>query len=46
MLSQRIRYMLRAAGAFDDLRQNQERLVAAKNAAEAANKAKSEFLAI
>ena len=45
MLSQRIRYMLRAAHAFDELRQNQERLVLAKNAAEAANKAKSEFLA-
>jgi len=45
MLSQRIRYMLRAARAFDDLRQNQERLVAARDAAEAANKAKSEFLA-
>jgi two-component system cell cycle sensor histidine kinase PleC len=38
MLSQRIRYMLRAAQAFDNL-------VAAKDAAEAANKAKSEFLA-
>jgi signal transduction histidine kinase len=45
MLSQRVLYMLRAARAFDELRQNQERLVAAKNAAEAANKAKSEFLA-
>jgi signal transduction histidine kinase len=59
MLSQRIRYMLRAAHAFhelrehqqqviatlDELRENQERLVAAKNAAEAANRAKSEFLA-
>jgi signal transduction histidine kinase len=45
MLSQRIRYMLRAARAFDDLRQNQERLQAAKDAAEMANKAKSEFLA-
>jgi len=45
MLSQRIRYMLRAARAFDDLRQNQERLQAAKDAAERANRAKSEFLA-
>jgi signal transduction histidine kinase len=45
MLTQRVRYMLRAARAFDDLRQNQERLVAAKDAAEAASKAKSEFLA-
>jgi signal transduction histidine kinase len=45
MLSQRVLYMLRAARAFDELRQNQERLVAAKNAAEAASKAKSEFLA-
>jgi signal transduction histidine kinase len=45
MLSQRVRYMLRAARAFDDLRGNQERLIIAKNAAEAANRAKSEFLA-
>ena len=45
MLSQRIRYMLRAANAFDELRRNQERLVTAKDAAERANKAKSEFLA-
>jgi len=45
MLSQRVRYMLRAARAFDELRENQERLLVAKNAAEAASKAKSEFLA-
>ena len=45
MLSQRIRYMLRAAHAFYELRQNEMRLVTAKNAAEAASRAKSEFLA-
>jgi signal transduction histidine kinase len=45
MLTQRIYYMLRAATAFDELRENQARLIAAKDAAEAANKAKSEFLA-
>ena len=45
MLSQRIRYMLRAARAFDELRENQERLIAARDAAEAASRAKSEFLA-
>jgi signal transduction histidine kinase/HPt (histidine-containing phosphotransfer) domain-containing protein len=38
MLSNRVRYMLRGARAFDDL-------VAARDAAEAANRAKSEFLA-
>jgi signal transduction histidine kinase len=37
--------MLRAARAFDDLRQAQDRLIAAKEAAEAANAAKSDFLA-
>jgi len=45
MLSQRVRYMLRAARAADELRENQERLIAARDAAEAANKAKSQFLA-
>jgi signal transduction histidine kinase len=45
VLNHRIRYMLRAARAFDELRRNQERLLAAKEAAEAANRTKSEFLA-
>ncbi|HWD58362.1 MAG TPA: ATP-binding protein [Stellaceae bacterium] len=45
ILSERIRYMLRAARAFHELRENQERLIAAKDAAETANKAKTEFLA-
>jgi signal transduction histidine kinase len=45
VLNHRVRYMLRAARAFDDLRQNQERLRLAKDEAEAANRAKSEFLA-
>jgi signal transduction histidine kinase len=59
MLGQRIRYMLRAGrafdelrenqqrliAAFDELRENQQRLIAARDAAEAANRAKSEFLA-
>ena len=44
ILNHRVRYMLRAARAFDDLRQNQERLRCAKDEAEAANRAKSEFL--
>jgi len=45
VLNHRIRYMLRAARAFNDLRRNQERLTAARDAAEAASRAKSEFLA-
>jgi signal transduction histidine kinase len=45
VLNHRIRYMLRAARAFDDLRSNQKQLIAAKEAAEAASRAKSEFLA-
>ena len=44
ILNHRIRYMLRAARAFNELRQNQERLRTAKEDAEAANRAKSEFL--
>ena len=44
ILNHRIRYMLRAARAFNELRQNQERLRTAKEEAEAANRAKSEFL--
>jgi len=45
ILSHRIRYMLRAARAFEELRANQEILLAAKIAAESANRAKTEFLA-
>jgi two-component system sensor histidine kinase/response regulator len=45
VLNHRVRYILRASRAFEELRRNQERLVAAKEAAEAASRAKSEFLA-
>jgi signal transduction histidine kinase len=45
ILSHRIRYMLRASQAFEALRQSRERLVFAKEEAEAANRAKTEFLA-
>jgi signal transduction histidine kinase len=45
ILNQRVRYMLRASGAFQELRLNQQRLIASMNAAEAANNAKTEFLA-
>jgi signal transduction histidine kinase len=45
VLSHRIRYMLRAARAFADLRANQQTLIAAKDAAESANRAKTQFLA-
>ncbi len=45
ILKHRVRYMLRSARAFDELRRNQETLIAAKDAAEAASRAKSEFLA-
>src|SRR5690348_4062127 len=45
VLGHRIRYMLRASRAFDELRRNQNRLVAAKEEAETANRAKTEFLA-
>jgi signal transduction histidine kinase len=45
ILGHRVRYMLRASRAFDELRENQDRLVAAKEEAETANRAKTEFLA-
>jgi signal transduction histidine kinase len=45
ILQHRVRYMLRAGLAFEELRQNQQRLIAAKEAAESANRAKTEFLA-
>jgi signal transduction histidine kinase len=41
ILNYRVRYILRA----EELRRNQERLISAKDIAEAANRAKSEFLA-
>jgi signal transduction histidine kinase len=45
VLGHRVRYMLRASQAFEELRQNQERLIAAKEEAEVASRAKTEFLA-
>ena len=45
VLNHRVRYILRASRAFEELRRNQERLTAAKDVAEATSRAKSEFLA-
>jgi len=45
ILGHRIRHMLRASRAFEALRQNRDQLAAARDEAEAANKAKTEFLA-
>jgi len=45
VLNHRVRYILRASRAFEELRRNQERLIAAKEQAEAANRSKSEFVA-
>ena len=45
VLNHRVRYILRASRAFQELRLNQEHLIAAKDAAEAASRSKSEFLA-
>ena len=45
VLGHRVRYMLRASRAFDELRRNQTHLIAAKEDAEAANRAKTDFLA-
>jgi signal transduction histidine kinase len=45
VLSHRVRYLLRASRALEEVRQNQERLVAAVAQAEAASQAKTEFLA-
>jgi signal transduction histidine kinase len=45
LLAHRVRHMLRAARAFADLQANQARLLATKEAAEAANRAKTRFLA-
>src|ERR1700722_2395768 len=45
ILGHRVRYMLRASRAFDELRQDRDQIVLAKEEAEAANRAKTEFLA-
>ena len=45
VLNHRVRYILRASRAFEELRRNQARLIAARDAAEAASRSKSEFLA-
>ena len=45
VLNHRVRYILRASRAFEEVRRNQERLIAAKEAAEAANRSKTDFLA-
>jgi signal transduction histidine kinase len=45
VLGHRVRYMLRASRAFDELRHNRDQLKAAKDEAEAASRAKTEFLA-
>jgi signal transduction histidine kinase len=45
VLNHRVRYILRAARAFQKLRESQQHLLSAKDAAEAASRAKTEFLA-
>jgi signal transduction histidine kinase len=45
ILGHRVRYMLRASRAFNELRENQDCLLVAKEQAEASNRAKTEFLA-
>jgi len=45
VLTHRVRYLLRAAKAFEALKEHQKHLIAAKEMAEAANRAKSDFLA-
>src|ERR1700735_4391473 len=45
VLGHRVRYMLRASRAFDELRRNQDRLIEARDEAQAASRAKTEFLA-
>jgi signal transduction histidine kinase len=45
VLGHRVRYMLRASRAFDELRRNQDRLIDARDEAQAASRAKTEFLA-
>jgi signal transduction histidine kinase len=45
VLNHRVRYILRAGRAFEKMRESQQQLLVAKDAAEAANRAKTEFLA-
>lgn len=45
VLTHRVLYLLRAAKAFEALKEHQKHLIAAKEMAEAANRAKSDFLA-
>jgi signal transduction histidine kinase len=45
VLGHRVRYMLRASRAFDELRHNRDQLIAANEEAQAASRAKTEFLA-
>jgi len=45
VIGHRVSFLLRATKAFSDLKKNEARLVLAKNTAEAANHAKSAFLA-
>jgi PleD family two-component response regulator len=45
ILKHRVRYMLRSARAFDELRRSQAAVIAAREKAEVANRAKTEFLA-
>jgi signal transduction histidine kinase len=45
ILKHRVRYMLRSARAFDELRRSQAALISAREKAEVANQAKTEFLA-
>ena len=45
ILNYRVQYMLRTSRVAQELRENQVRLLSAKEAAESANRAKSEFLA-
>src|SRR6185312_8896270 len=45
ILKHRVRYMLRSSRAFEELRHNHDVVTAAKEAADKANRAKSDFLA-
>ena len=45
ILKHRVRYVLRSARAFDELRRSQTALIVAREKAEVANQAKTEFLA-
>jgi len=45
ILGHRVRYLLRASRAFEEVRRNRDQLAVAKEEAEAANRVKTEFLA-